>query len=652
MACCLKLPYVSIIPEGVMGSQLRAQLDGLSGHIGGLFPDLDANNAWLGGTEEAWERGPYYLSGLIPLAFLTQDQQALDQMHRWVEAILAGQREDGNFGPERDTDWWPRMIVLKAFAGYFRATEDVRILDFFEKYFRFQYDRIDGQPLYFWASARAFEAMEAIELLYAYRPMAFLTGLAEKLRLYSYDFFSLFENFPYTEPMTSYISRPLFRMGKYFAGMLDEHGKKSRKIKPSPDRESILRFNRGKTVSLIMKTHGVNLAMALKYPATYGDFTGRPELPALCRKGYEELFRFHGNSTGLFSCDEHLMGTSPAQGIELCAVVEMMYSLEEIGRVTMDPWAFELLEFIAYNAFPAMFTPDMTAHQYVQQPNQTACDTKRRPFFDTDRFANTFGIAPNYGCCTANMHAGFPLFAGYLALRCKEGFVFPVYGACTVKTSWNGGPLEIRETGNYPFTEQITFSVVRAEGEVGLYFRPVSNTEFSISCNGKTTAGKPDAKGMIGILAKEGDVIEIHCPPICNTVTNPDGSKSIRYGNLLMAMGLEAREIYIKGRAPFHDRGFVSQDSFNKTPAVPDGHLHVTDIMKKPVCPLPFAEPAVRLKVEGRIVSGCRMKRNNAWLPLPAAEVSEEKTMLTLVPYGSSRLRISHFPRPAGMGQQ
>jgi len=639
-----KLPLMSIVPGGVLKAQLRAQLDGLGGHIDEVFPDLDGNNAWLGGTGEAWERGPYYLSGLIPLAFLTQDQRAVERMHLWVEAILNGQQGDGNFGPVRNYDWWPRMIVLKAFAGYFQATDDIRILDFMERYFRYQYEQIDRQPLYFWASARAFEAMEAIDLLYSYRPREFLKELVEKLRIYSYDFCSMFEHFPYSKPMTSYISRPLFNAGKELAEILDNHSKKKQTIKSRPTRESILSFNRRKTVSLLMKTHGVNLAMALKYPATCGAFTGQREMEALSRKGYEELFRYHGNSTGLFSSDEHLMGTSPSQGIELCTVTEMMYSLEEIGRVSPEIWAYELLESIAYNALPAMFTPDMHAHQYVQQPNQAASGRARRQFFDTDSYANTFGVAPNYGCCAANMHAAFPLFAGYLVLRHKKGLAFPVYGDCTVRTIWEGEPLEITETSSYPFDDAIRFHIVKAKGGIELHFRPINNTDFVIFTNGRVQPGQEAPESMIHVAAKEGDVIEISCKLQIKTVTNPDGSKSIRYGNLLMALELEAREIYIKGKKPFHDRGFATSDDYNRTPFMQGDRIVVEEILHNQVSVLPFSGAPVKLIVKGVYFEGGRIKRHSAQMPLHNAAAPGRPAVLALVPYGTTRLRISHFP--------
>ena len=123
------------------------------------------------------------------------------------------------------------------------------------------------------------------------------------------------------------------------------------------------------------------------------------------------LDRYHGQATGMFSGDECLAGRSPLQGTELCAVVEFMYSLEHAFSVFGDPFYGDRLERVAFNALPATLSPDMWSHQYVQQVNQAQCTINADHQWSTNGpESNLFGLEPNFGCCTSNLHQGWPKF--------------------------------------------------------------------------------------------------------------------------------------------------------------------------------------------------------------------------------------------------
>ena len=62
----IRLPLGSVKPEGWLRDQLMAQAEGLTGNVDDFWPDL-VNSAWRNGTGESWERGPYFLDGLVPL---------------------------------------------------------------------------------------------------------------------------------------------------------------------------------------------------------------------------------------------------------------------------------------------------------------------------------------------------------------------------------------------------------------------------------------------------------------------------------------------------------------------------------------------------------------------------------------------------------
>src|SRR6266481_1214343 len=89
------LPLTSVKPTVALLEQLKIQAKGLSGHLDEFWPDLGSNSGWLGGTGESWERGPYFLDGLVPLAYLTGDAKLIAKVKKWMDWTLEHQQPDG-----------------------------------------------------------------------------------------------------------------------------------------------------------------------------------------------------------------------------------------------------------------------------------------------------------------------------------------------------------------------------------------------------------------------------------------------------------------------------------------------------------------------------------------------------------------------------
>ena len=63
----VKLPLGAIRAEGWLRDQLQRQADGLTGHLDSVYPEvMGPRNGWLGGDGDVWERGPYWIDGLLP----------------------------------------------------------------------------------------------------------------------------------------------------------------------------------------------------------------------------------------------------------------------------------------------------------------------------------------------------------------------------------------------------------------------------------------------------------------------------------------------------------------------------------------------------------------------------------------------------------
>ncbi len=62
----------------------------MGGHLDEWYPSvLGSRNGWLGGDGDVWERGPYWLDGLLPLAYQLNDKKLQQKLQKWVEWSIA-----------------------------------------------------------------------------------------------------------------------------------------------------------------------------------------------------------------------------------------------------------------------------------------------------------------------------------------------------------------------------------------------------------------------------------------------------------------------------------------------------------------------------------------------------------------------------------
>ncbi len=603
------LPLGAVKPTGWLLRELQIQANGLSGHLDEFWPDVGPNSGWLGGTGESWERGPYFLDGLVPLAFLTGDERLIAKAKKWVDWTLSNQEADGWIGPARMTDWWPNYVMLKVLTQYQEATGDPRVIPLMQKYFAFQAAHLDERPLKDWAVYRWQDEVLSILWLYNRTGDARLLALARRLHDLGHDWDAQFADFQDT-------------------------GKVAR-------------------ADATLANHGVNNAMAMKAAAVWWLLTGEQNDRDGVDRMLSDLDRYDGQPNGIFSADEHYAGLDPSQGTELCAVVEAMFSLETDISILGDAALGDRLEKIAYNALPGTVTDDGWAHQYDQQANQVMVSVANRRWATNGPDSNIYGLEPNYGCCTANMHQGWPKFVAHLWMATTDGgLAAAAYGPSEVSTLVAGGtPVSIEETTDYPFREAVKLEMkIDHAAKFPLVLRiPGWAAGASVAVNGAPLADvKPGEFFRVEREWRSGDRVELQFPmQVINTAWFHN-SISVQRGPLVFSLKIGESWSALKKTGPATDWEVFPTTPWNYAlivnPKDPASSFTVTEL---PAGNQPFSlsgAPVV-ITAKARRLPGWELEDDSAG-PLPISPVTSKQPVesISLVPYGAAKLRITAFP--------
>lgn len=599
----------AIKPRGYLLDTERTMANGLSGNLTRVWESLK-DCAWWGGNGDSWERGPYYMDGLIPLAWQLGDEDLKALCQKFIEWTLDSQHEDGFFGPENNEDWWPRMVVLKCMMQYFTATGDKRVLSFMNRYFAYQYKTLDEKPLGLWAIARVGENLQAVLWLYNITGQKALLKLQDKLLQQSIDWTGYFHTFPDARDQKRAYPWSLLKP------LLDSN--------PDPWSPGWQQHQH---------THIVNISMGLKTPMLDHALHGGIKQAQAFRTGWTRLMRAHGVANGMFTGDEHLSGANPSQGTETCAVVETMYSLESLMALCDDASIGDIWERIAYNALPAALSPDGWAHQYDQQVNQIRIDDQKRDWYNNNNESNVFGLEPNFGCCTANLHQGWPKFTTHLWMATREGgLAAQSYAPCEVLWRVGGEKVNITVEGNYPVSEEIVIRI-RTGSEVTfpLKLRIPAWTQDAYATIGETVyPAEPGTYLTIDRTWGEETVIRLFIAQEVRTEKWYHQTLAVYRGPLLYALPIETRWEY-KGELPLCDRWAFPTSQWNYA-LLPEYGLTAD-------------KTGTKITASAFICPEWGEKHGSAdQPPVRPLKGDQECVTITLVPYATTALRIAQFP--------
>ncbi len=656
----LELPLGSIKPESWLKEQLVRMAEGMTGNLDEIYPEVvGPRNGWLGGDGDGWERGPYWIDGLLPLAYILDNEKLKEKVKPWVEWTLNNQTPEGYIGPipfevepehepglQRGNreDWWPKMVMLKILQQYYNATRDERVIQTLTNYFRYQLKELPERPLDYltlWANRRGGDNLQVVYWLYNITGDKFLLELGDIIQEQTFPWTTVFTNPEnHNDPKTPWHYSTLKRYPF-----------------DSTEINSL-------TVSKTGGIHTVNFAQGLKEPIVYYQRNPDQKYITAVKKAIRDIKKYHGQPQGMYGGDEPLHGTNPVQGVEFCSVSEEMFSLETILKITGDMEFADLLERITYNALPSQASDDYDSRQYFQAANQIELSDRLETSFETNTHKGTdfvFGTLSGYPCCTTNMHQSWPKYVQNLYYATSDGGVAAfLYAPSTAALKvGNNVNLKIKETTGYPFRETIDFEFDLSQSSVfPFHLRIPSWTDQpSLTINGESV--NIEAANNIVILEREwknGDQISLRLPMKITTSQWHEFSTAVERGPLVYSLKINS-ENRKKNRndsyGEFTEVFALDEWNYGLIQAVLD-QPETIQIIEKPwngEYPWNLENNPIELKMMGIKIPEWKEVNGAPVFPAFWGRYGKKQEMeeITLIPYGSTTLRITEFPTYRGV---
>jgi len=282
---------------------------------------------------------------------------------------------------------------------------------------------------------------------------------------------------------------------------------------------------------------------------------------------------------------------------------------------------------------------------------------------------------PNFACCLANMHQGWPKLVESMWMATNDnGLAITAYGPSVVKAKvGKGTEVTITEATDYPFNNTVKLTISTAKSvRFPLNIRiPGWADSVKINYRNKNVVVTGTSFYRLEEKWNQGDQITIEFPMKLRVEKRYNGAVSVLRGPLLFSLRIDKE--YKSVKINYDNFAYKGSVDWEITPLSDWNYglllgnnleLSGMEVTENPVGKYPFADegdmiwsedslkyiqwtqkPPVVISARGIKIPEWILKDNSADVPpISPVKPSGDPERITLIPYGSAKLRITEFP--------
>jgi hypothetical protein len=632
------LPPGAVRPEGWLRGYLQKQ----AAELGSNLPEVawPFTRAYWAEEQEAetwwpWEQKAYWIDGATRLGILLRDDKLLAKAGVPLQYTLAHIDTAGYIGPEffrapnEDYHRWPHNVFFRALSA-----------------------TADGPELP--AGITSDQIVSAMHRHYLADPAPYGTPIRNVTNV---------ENMMWVYEKTG---------DKELVEKAEKAWREYLTVAADPYRGDLA------TIRVLQDTpinaHGETYAETAKQPAILYMYTGKEEYLQFALAAQRRIFDHHMLIDGIPSTSEFFRTTTSLDSHETCDISDHTWSWGYLLMATGDAVWADRVERACFNAAPGAIKNDWKAVQYFSCPNQflATLNSDHNDAEFKERGGRMMAYQPNPGqktaCCGGNVHRIFPNYVIRMWMKSNDGGLAAVmYGPSTLNTTIgpNRQPIQITQTTHYPFDEQVKLTIQSSRAvSFPLSLRvPRWCDNPRLTLNGVAVPVTRTTRGFVMLQRtfQPGDVVTLTLPMKLALTRWPQEGIALERGPLVYSLPI--KEIWTTKVEPkFTTAEFPSWEARPGSPwnyglALNEANLErEVTVEKTPLppdhLPDPWENTPITLHLPARRIADWELQSNpdnpdqkfTPCLPDVADRGAGAIERISLVPYGSTQLRVTIFP--------